>query len=194
MKQFWCILKLVVDHCFEIDFISWYWQKTSSKLLQNLQGLWQYSWILHLQVTTFFKHWVNTREYYHNTCEYWAGEYTLSLGYSSSVFCSIRIHPFTIRIDFGNSNCIVVCSALKYCLLKNTCEIVFFLFVLPLLVTKLNFVQSNIPFFSVHNISWLWICRMKLLGLLVLNQGTWKWKMPMYLIKLDKTVGNWLEF
>ena len=107
---------------------------------------------------------------------------------------SIRIHSFTIRIGFGNSNCIVVCSALKYCLLKNTCEIVFFLFVLPLLVTKLNFVQSNIPFFSVHNISWLWICRMKLLGLLVLNQGTWKWKMPMYLIKLEKTVGNWLEF
>ena len=55
------------------------------QLLQNLQVhvLWQYSRILHLQVTTFFKYWLNTREYYHNTykychntCEYWVGEYT----------------------------------------------------------------------------------------------------------------------
>ena len=56
----------------------------TSKLLQNLQVLWQYLRILHLQVNTFFKYWLNTREYYHttykyshNTCKYWAGEYTL---------------------------------------------------------------------------------------------------------------------
>ena len=47
-------------------------------MLQNLQVLWQYLRILHLQVNTFFKYWVNTYEYCHNTCEYWAGEYTLS--------------------------------------------------------------------------------------------------------------------
>ena len=42
--------------------------------------------ILHLQVNTFFKYWLNTRKYYHNTykychntCEYLAGEYTLIL-------------------------------------------------------------------------------------------------------------------
>ena len=75
MKQFWCIVKLVVDHCFEIDFISWYWQKTSSKLLQNLQGLWQYSWVLYLQVDTFFKYWRNTQKFYHNTCK-WEGDFT----------------------------------------------------------------------------------------------------------------------
>ena len=76
----------MVDHYFEIDFQSWFLLKKSSELLQNLQVLWQYSWVLHLQVTTFFKYWVNTREYYHNTykychntCEYWAGEYTPSL-------------------------------------------------------------------------------------------------------------------
>ena len=53
---------------------------------QYLQVLWQYSQILDLQVTTFFKYWVNTRKFYHNTyeychipCEYWAGEYTLSI-------------------------------------------------------------------------------------------------------------------
>ena len=28
-------------------------------------------------MTTFFKYWVNTCEYYHNTYGYWAGEYTL---------------------------------------------------------------------------------------------------------------------
>ena len=45
--------------------------------------MWQYSWILHLKVTTFFKYWLNTLQYYHNTykychktCEYWAGENT----------------------------------------------------------------------------------------------------------------------
>ena len=55
------------------------------KIASNLQVLWQYLWIWHLQVNTFIKYWVNTREYYHNTyeychntCEYWAGEYTLS--------------------------------------------------------------------------------------------------------------------
>ena len=60
--------------------------KTSSKLLQNWSVLWQYSRKLHLQVTAFFKYWLNTFEYYHNTyeycynsCEYWAGEYTLSM-------------------------------------------------------------------------------------------------------------------
>ena len=85
MKQFWCFLKLVVDHYVEIDFWSWFLQKTSSKLLRNLQVLWQYSRVLHLQVNIFFKYWLNTRKYYpktyeycHNTCEYWAGEYTLS--------------------------------------------------------------------------------------------------------------------
>ena len=43
-------------------------------------------WVLHLQVNTFFKYWLNTCKYYlntykycHNTCEYWAGEYTLRL-------------------------------------------------------------------------------------------------------------------
>ena len=46
--------------------------------------MWQYLRKLQLQVTIFFKYWLNTREYYHNTygyChntgEYWAGEYTL---------------------------------------------------------------------------------------------------------------------
>ena len=44
--------------------------------------LWQNSRILHLQVNTFFKYWINTYEYYHNTneychntCEYWVGGY-----------------------------------------------------------------------------------------------------------------------
>ena len=54
----------------------------TSKLLQNLQVLWQYSRILHLQVNTFFQCWVNTGEHYHNTYKYcyntWAGEYTLN--------------------------------------------------------------------------------------------------------------------
>ena len=52
------------------------------KIASNLQALWQYSRILHLQVTTFFKYWLNTRKYYHNTYKYyhniWAGEYTPS--------------------------------------------------------------------------------------------------------------------
>ena len=75
-----------LDGYFRIDVSSWFLQKTSSKLLQNLQVLGQYSRVLHLQVNTFFKYWVNTPEYYrntykycHNTCEYWAGEYTLEL-------------------------------------------------------------------------------------------------------------------
>ena len=71
--------------------------KNKSKLLQNLQVLWQYSRMLHLQVNAFFKYWLNTCEYwkcrwthfssiatilnkyFHNTCKYWAGEYTLIL-------------------------------------------------------------------------------------------------------------------
>ena len=40
--------------------------------------LWQCSRVLHLQVNTFFKNWLNTCNYYHNTYEYWAGEDTLS--------------------------------------------------------------------------------------------------------------------
>ena len=45
-EQFWCILKLVVDHYFEIDFQSWF-------LLKNLQNC--------------FK----TYKYCDNTCEYY---------------------------------------------------------------------------------------------------------------------------
>ena len=48
--------------------------------------MWQYLQVLHLQVNTFFKYWLNTCKYYlntykycHNTCENWAGEYTLRL-------------------------------------------------------------------------------------------------------------------
>ena len=46
-------------------------QFQSNDLLQALKNvkiaLWQYSQILYLQVNTFFKYWVNTCEYYHNT-------------------------------------------------------------------------------------------------------------------------------
>ena len=52
-------------------------------MLLNLQVLWKFLQALHLQVTTFFKYWLNTSEYYHNTYEYchntskyFAGEYT----------------------------------------------------------------------------------------------------------------------
>ena len=50
--------------------------KDRLELLQNLQVLWQYSQVLHLQVNTFFKYWLNIHEYYHNTSEYWTCEYT----------------------------------------------------------------------------------------------------------------------
>ena len=70
-------------HFRKIYFQSGNYRFFSSKILQNLQVLWQYSWILHLQVNTFFKYLLNTREYYHNTykychnaCEYWVGECT----------------------------------------------------------------------------------------------------------------------
>ena len=50
--KFWCILKLVVNQLWNWLF-SWFVQKTSSKLLQNLQVLGQYSRVSHLQVTHF---------------------------------------------------------------------------------------------------------------------------------------------
>ena len=57
------------------------------KLLQNLQEMWQYLGLLHLQVNISFKYWLNTcmnnlntYKYYHNTCEYWAEGYTIGLG------------------------------------------------------------------------------------------------------------------
>ena len=70
LKQIWCtILKLVVDLIWN-SLLCWFIQKTSPKLLQNGPVLWQYSPMLHLQVITFFKYWLNTCEYYHNTYEY----------------------------------------------------------------------------------------------------------------------------
>ena len=63
--------------------------QNTSKMLQNVQVLWQYSQVLHLQVNTFFKYWLNTCKFYlntykycHNTCQYWAGEYTPKLMWS----------------------------------------------------------------------------------------------------------------
>ena len=68
-----------------INFKAYIWLTSNvdiyRKLLQSLQVLWQYLPVLHLQVNTFFKYWLNTCKYYlntykywHNTCEYWAGE------------------------------------------------------------------------------------------------------------------------
>ena len=100
--------------------------ENTSKLLQNLQVLWQYLRILHLQVNTFFKYWVNTHEYYHNTykychntCKYWAGEYLPSLCFNESKtwkfqksgqsqFCKIAtIQGKKINLQFKHSSTIV---------------------------------------------------------------------------------------
>ena len=82
--------------------------KTSSKLLQNWSVLWQYSRKLHLQVTTFFKYWLNTFEYYHNTyeycynsCEYWAGEYTLSMFQEHETLMMILVYVGCIAKTFS---------------------------------------------------------------------------------------------
>ena len=67
------------NQLFKVNFKVMIYHKfwNTSKLLKNLQVLWHYSRLVHLQVNTFFKYWVNTCEYYHhNTYEYWAGEYT----------------------------------------------------------------------------------------------------------------------
>ena len=77
-------------------------------MLQNLQVLWQYSRILRLQVNTFFKHWVNTCEYYHNTYEYWANTWKM-WSPASATFASIStillnfeaiLGRFSVRINF----------------------------------------------------------------------------------------------
>ena len=62
----------------------------TSKFLQNLQVLWQYSQILHFQVNSFFKYWANT-------CEHWAGEYTLSM-IVSSTFVELEKTYFLIGV------------------------------------------------------------------------------------------------
>ena len=75
------------------------------------QVLWQYSQILHLQVNTCFKYWVNTREYYHNTyeychntCKYWAGVYIPSL----SSFMQYKFNLISgILKDFAMANVLV---------------------------------------------------------------------------------------
>ena len=64
------------------------------KLLQNLQVLGQYSRILHLQVNSFFKYWLNT-------WKYWAGEYTLNfvtlnLQSSKHIYQVHRILPLNL--------------------------------------------------------------------------------------------------
>ena len=59
------------------------------KIASELTSIVSLTQILHKQVTTFFKYWVNTcecyhttYEYCHNTCEYWAGEYTLNASFN----------------------------------------------------------------------------------------------------------------
>ena len=85
----------------KVDIFRKHWNR--SKLLQNLQVLWQYLQVLHLQVNTFFKYWLNTCKYFlntykycHNTCEYLAGEYTPTLcgswASNSEVFCHMYVH------------------------------------------------------------------------------------------------------
>ena len=78
---------------------------------RNLQVMWQYLLILHLQVYTFFKYWPNTCEYYlntyeycHNTCKYWVGEYTLiRLTYSRGCIpLASRGHGITRRSRWTN--------------------------------------------------------------------------------------------
>ena len=56
MKQFWSLKSQWYEHYLEIDFKSWYLLKSTSKLLQNLQVLWQYLRVLHLQVHIFLKY------------------------------------------------------------------------------------------------------------------------------------------
>ena len=59
--------------------------------------------VLHLQVNTFVKYWVNICEYYHNTyeychntCQYWAGEYTLRKNLPSITFTTQLAAPVRV--------------------------------------------------------------------------------------------------
>ena len=99
----------ILEKCvhMQVQFLYTYFKASGRSLLWNLQVLWQYSRILHLQVTTFFKYWVNTRKYYHNTyeychntCEYWGGEYTLRL-YIYQNWFHVKIQ-FFISVDIGS--------------------------------------------------------------------------------------------
>ena len=106
MKQFW--RGFLKESTLKVNFKVMIYHKLwkTSKLLQNLQVLWQTSRILYLQVNTFFKYWLNTCEYYHNTyeychntCEYWVGEYTLGMFclYATKLWMmSCNIHRFCL--------------------------------------------------------------------------------------------------
>ena len=75
--------------------------------------------MLHLQVNTFFKYWLNTRDYYHNTCKYWAGEYIPCLLYTlyshfafnwlwanpvTSMLCKPSFYDLRHQIDFTSQS------------------------------------------------------------------------------------------
>ena len=79
--------------------MSYHKLKNTSKLLQNLRVLWQYSRILHLQVNTFFKYWVNLR-----VLSKWIHPYT-NISVQVDVFKYPRYPSIIQDICFGNSKC-----------------------------------------------------------------------------------------
>ena len=114
MKQFW--RGFLKESTLKVNFKVMIYHKLwkTSKLLQNLQVLWQYlrvkilaagehifkllaqysevlrqyPRILYLQVNTFFKYWLNTCEYYHNNYEYCHNTCEYWVGeYTLGMFC-----------------------------------------------------------------------------------------------------------